>query len=169
MGCFLRRPHPIFSMVTGTIHPRPIFSVLTGTSPDYLPLLFSYSVYIGCVVLQGCLRSHCGISRSQMVNLIPTCIVSSKKNYFRMILINSEKQCIGSCATPVVTPSKCPWGVLYDVRVLYLAWLLELALVICPFYFHRVYRLCSTTRMVFLRVHLKIFSCKKCFFLYFYS
>jgi hypothetical protein len=29
-----------------------------------------------------------------MVNLIPTCIVSSKKNYFRMILLNSEKQCI---------------------------------------------------------------------------
>jgi hypothetical protein len=42
-------------------------------------LLFSYSVYIGCVVLQGCLCSHCGISKSHMVNLIPTCIVSSKK------------------------------------------------------------------------------------------
>jgi hypothetical protein len=42
-----------------------------------------------------CLRSHCGISKSQMVNLIPTCIVSSKeKNYFRMILLNSEKQYI---------------------------------------------------------------------------
>ena len=93
-----------------TIHPRPIFSVVTGTSPDYLPLLFSYSVYIGCVVLQGCLRSHCGIYKSQMVNLIPTCIVSSKKNYFRMILLNSEKQCIGSCATPVVTPSEVSIG-----------------------------------------------------------
>jgi hypothetical protein len=104
LGCSLRRPRPIFSMVTGTSHPRlifsmvtgtkhprPIFSVVTGTSPDYLPLLFSYSVYIGCVVLQGCLRSHCGTSKSQMVNLIPTCIVSSKKNYFRMILLNSEK------------------------------------------------------------------------------
>jgi hypothetical protein len=90
LGCSLRRPRPIFnmvtgtshprlifSMVTGTKHPRPIFSVMTGTSPDYLPLLFSYSVYIGCVVLQGCLRSHCGISKSQMENLIPTCIVSS--------------------------------------------------------------------------------------------
>jgi hypothetical protein len=35
-----------------------------------------------CVVLQGCLRSHCGISKIQMkemVNLIPTCIVSNKK------------------------------------------------------------------------------------------
>jgi hypothetical protein len=61
----------------------------------------------------------------------------------------------GSCAIPVVTEGhvtplrKCLWGVLYDVRVLYLAWLtelatrvlylawlLELALVICPFYFH---------------------------------
>jgi hypothetical protein len=29
-----------------------------------------------------------------MVNLIPTCIVSSKKNYCRMILLNFEKQCI---------------------------------------------------------------------------
>ena len=29
-----------------------------------------------------------------MVNLIPTCIVSSKINYYRMILLNSEKQCI---------------------------------------------------------------------------
>ena len=73
-----------------------MFSMVTGTSPGYLPLLFSYSVYIyiGCVVLQGCLRSHCGISKSQMVNLIPTCIVSSKKKYFRIILLNSEKQCI---------------------------------------------------------------------------
>ena len=83
LGCSLRRPRPIFnmvtgtshprlifSMVTGTKHPRPMFSGTTGTSPDYLPLLFSYSVYIGCVVLQGCLRSHCGISKSQMVNLI---------------------------------------------------------------------------------------------------
>ena len=70
--------------------------MVTGTSPGYLPLVFSYIVYIyiGCVVLQGCLCSHCGISTSQMVNLIPTCIVSSKKkNYFRMILLNSEKQC----------------------------------------------------------------------------
>ena len=35
-----------------------------------------------CVVLQGCPRSHYGISKSQMnemVNLIPTCIVSNKK------------------------------------------------------------------------------------------
>jgi hypothetical protein len=34
-----------------------------------------------CVVLQGCPRSQCGISKSQMnemVNLIPTCIVSNK-------------------------------------------------------------------------------------------
>ena len=31
---------------------------------------------------------------NEMVNLIPTCIVSSKKNYSRMILLNSEKQCI---------------------------------------------------------------------------
>ena len=45
-------------------------------------------------------RSHCGISTkkpksqmNEMVTLIPTCIVSSK-NYSRMILLNSEKQCI---------------------------------------------------------------------------
>jgi hypothetical protein len=69
----------------------------------------------------------------------------------------------GSCATPIVneghvTPLwKCHWGVLYDVHVLYLAWLLELTtrvlylawwlelgLVICPFYFRIVSRLCST-------------------------
>jgi hypothetical protein len=31
---------------------------------------------------------------NEMVNLIPTCIVSSPKNYSRMILLNSEKQCI---------------------------------------------------------------------------
>ena len=72
--------------------PRLIFSMVTGTSPGYLLLLFSHSVYIGCVVLQGCPRSHGGISKSQMVNLIPTC--SLTKNYSRMILLNSEKQCI---------------------------------------------------------------------------
>ena len=45
-------------------------------------------------------RSHWGISTkkpksqmNEMVTLIPTCIVSSK-NYSRMILLNSEKQCI---------------------------------------------------------------------------
>ena len=35
-----------------------------------------------CVILQDCPRSHCGISKSQMnemVNLIPTCIISNKK------------------------------------------------------------------------------------------
>jgi hypothetical protein len=47
------------SMVTGTKHPRPIFSMVTGTSPGYLPLLFSYNVYLGCVVL---LRVHLKIS-----------------------------------------------------------------------------------------------------------
>jgi hypothetical protein len=32
---------------------------------------------------------------NEMVNLIPTCTVSSKKKkYSRMILLNSEKQCI---------------------------------------------------------------------------
>ena len=31
---------------------------------------------------------------NEMVNLIPTCIVCSKKNYSRMILLISEKQCI---------------------------------------------------------------------------
>ena len=44
-------------------------------------ILFGY-VRGCCVVLQGCPRSHCGISKSQMnemVNLIPTCIVSIKK------------------------------------------------------------------------------------------
>ena len=51
MGCSLRRPRLIFSMVTGTNHPRPIFSMVTGTSPDYLSLLFSYSVYKGVSVL----------------------------------------------------------------------------------------------------------------------
>ena len=57
----------------------------------------------------------------------------------------------GSCATPVVTegdviPWKCPWvfsttSASYSPRkphILYLAWWLELALVICPFYFHIV-------------------------------
>ena len=61
--------------------------------PFYFHIVCVY-IYIGCVVLQWCLRSHCGISKSQMVNLIPTCIISSKKNYFRMILLKSEKQCI---------------------------------------------------------------------------
>ena len=32
----------------------------------------------------------------------------------------------GSCATPVVVVNNVGWGVLYDVRVLYLAGLLEL-------------------------------------------
>ena len=31
---------------------------------------------------------------TEMVNLIHTCIVSSKENYCRMILLNPEKQCI---------------------------------------------------------------------------
>jgi hypothetical protein len=31
---------------------------------------------------------------NEIVNLFPNCIVSSKKNYSRMILLNSEKQCI---------------------------------------------------------------------------
>ena len=52
-------PRLIFSMVTRTKHPRPIFNMVTGTSPDYLPLLFSYNVYLGCVVL---LRVHLKIS-----------------------------------------------------------------------------------------------------------
>jgi hypothetical protein len=30
LGCSLRRPRPIFSMVTGTSHPRLIFSMVTG-------------------------------------------------------------------------------------------------------------------------------------------
>jgi hypothetical protein len=83
--------------------PPPISSMATGTSPftGYLPLLLAPSIitqkfvvfgYVRgcCVVLQGCPRSHCGISKSQMnemVNLIPTCIVSNKKlvwwRYFR--------------------------------------------------------------------------------------
>ena len=54
LGCSLRRPRLIFSMVTGTKHLRPILSMVTGTSPGYLPLLFSYSFYIGCVVLLLC-------------------------------------------------------------------------------------------------------------------
>jgi hypothetical protein len=40
-------------------HPRPIFNMVTGTSPGCLPILFSYNVYIGCVVL---LRVHLKIS-----------------------------------------------------------------------------------------------------------
>ena len=59
LGCSLRRPRLIFSRATGTKHPHFIFSMVTGTSPGYLPLLFSYSVYIGCVVL---LRVHLKIS-----------------------------------------------------------------------------------------------------------
>ena len=49
-----------------------------------------------CSTPQWYLRSRNGISKSQMVNLTPTCIVSSKtkKSYFRMILLNSEKQYI---------------------------------------------------------------------------
>ena len=45
-------------------------------------------------------RSHCGDTNwpksqmNEMVNLIPTCIVSSKKKNSRMILLNSEKHCI---------------------------------------------------------------------------
>jgi hypothetical protein len=54
MGCSLRRSRLIFSMVTETNHPRPIFSMVTGTILGYLPLLFSYSVYIGYVVLLLC-------------------------------------------------------------------------------------------------------------------
>ena len=54
LGCSLRRPRPIFSMVTGTSYPRPIFSMVTGTSPNYLPLLFSYCFYIGCLTLLLC-------------------------------------------------------------------------------------------------------------------
>ena len=184
LGCSLRRPRPIFSMVTGTSHPRliftmvtgtkhprPIFSVVTGTSPDYLPLLFSYSVYIGCVVLQGCLRSHCGISKSQMVNLIPTCIVSSKKIYFRMILLNSEKTMYRKLCNTRSSSKQCWLGCSLRRP--------------CPITLGNPMillnsekqgreggggggnRLCSTTRMVFLRVHLKISSCNKCFFFIF--
>ena len=58
-----KHPRLIFSIVTGTKHPRPIFSMVTGTSLGYLPLLFSYSVYIGCVVL---LRVHLKISTCKM-------------------------------------------------------------------------------------------------------
>jgi hypothetical protein len=67
----------VFSTTSASYNPRkPLFLYLvTGTSLGYLPLLFSYSVY------KGCLRSHCGISKSQMVNLIPTCIVSNQKNH----------------------------------------------------------------------------------------
>jgi hypothetical protein len=50
-------------------------------------------------------------------------------------------------------------------RVLYLAWWLALALVICPFYFHIVSRLCSTSTL--LRVHLKISTCKMFLFFIF--
>ena len=38
-------------------------------------------------------------------------------------------------------------------RVLYLAWWLELALVICLFYFHIVSRLCSTSKSTFENFH----------------
>jgi hypothetical protein len=63
----------VFSTTSASYNPRKprVLYLVTGTSRGYLPLLFSYSVY------KGCLRSHCGISKSQMVNLIPTCIVSS--------------------------------------------------------------------------------------------
>jgi len=59
-----------------------VLYLVTGTSPGYLPLLFSYSVY------KGCLRSHCGISKSQMVNLIPTCIVSNQKNHPAVFILS---------------------------------------------------------------------------------
>jgi hypothetical protein len=48
-------------------------------------------------------------------------------------------------------------------RIIYLAWWLELALVICPLYFGIVSRLCSTL----LRVHLKISICKNVLFFLF--
>ena len=71
-----------------------------GASPFYFPNYNSgfhlRCFRICCVVLQGCLRFHCGISKSQMnemVNLIPTCIVTNK-NYSTMIPLYSERQCI---------------------------------------------------------------------------
>ena len=54
LGCSLRRPRHIFSMVTGTSLGYLPLLMVTGTSLGYLPLLFSYSVYIGCVVLLLC-------------------------------------------------------------------------------------------------------------------
>jgi hypothetical protein len=37
LGCSLRRPRPIFNMVTGTSHPRLIFSMVTGTKRGKKP------------------------------------------------------------------------------------------------------------------------------------
>ena len=65
----------------------PNYLVITYFNNGFHPRSFR----ICCVVLQGCPRSHSGISKSQtneIVNLI------ASKNYSRMILLNSEKQSI---------------------------------------------------------------------------
>ena len=51
-------PSEVFSTTSASYNhrktPRPIFIMVTGSIPGYLPLLFSHSVYIGCVVLLLC-------------------------------------------------------------------------------------------------------------------
>jgi hypothetical protein len=56
----------VFSTTSASYNPRKplVLYLVTGTSLGYLPLLFSYSVYKGVSVLTG-------ISKSQMVNMIP--------------------------------------------------------------------------------------------------
>ena len=45
--------HGVFSTTSASYNPRKprVLYLVTGTSLGYLALLFSYSVYIGCVVL----------------------------------------------------------------------------------------------------------------------
>jgi hypothetical protein len=72
MLLLLRKKRGKKSMVTGTKHPRPIFNMVTGTSPGCLPILFSYNVYIGCVVL---LRVHLKISTYKHALFLQCCDV----------------------------------------------------------------------------------------------
>jgi hypothetical protein len=79
----LERPRPISSMLLElslVIFPFPTILL----APLIITQKFVVFGYVrGClVVLQGCPRSHCGISKRQMnekANLIPTCIVSNKQ------------------------------------------------------------------------------------------
>ena len=70
LGCSIGRPRPISSMATGT-------SPFTGYLPLSRHFIFIITFLtkvccfrICCVVIQGCPRCHCGISKSQMVHLI---------------------------------------------------------------------------------------------------
>jgi hypothetical protein len=70
-----------FLALSLVIYPFPAILLASSIITQTEFVVFGY-VWGCCVVLQECPRSHCGISKSQMnemVNLIPTCIVSNKK------------------------------------------------------------------------------------------